>query len=250
MTTLQATTTVAADRRSTTRAEVALAARVIAPLWPAANVIAVNPLLGLQDRSFEDAIAVARTQLGANGFRPLEAFRADHKAGRIADHHLREALLETIAEVTDLMPIPTPVGELSAVDLLVADLLVGPEQKPADTLQSAAARCDVMIGGNLAGAIDQILSRWLAAYTDRDGAAWPMPGVREGFHQAFRSIATRDRQVMGLVGSGELLKETPEDSINHALDSLGVAGAGRADEMRAQLLRLPGWVGWIKWRCE
>ncbi|NDG42561.1 MAG: DUF2309 family protein, partial [Betaproteobacteria bacterium] len=188
--------------------------------------------------------------MGANGFRSLAAFRSDHKAGRITDHHLRQALLETIAEVSDLMPIPTPAGEINALDLLVADLLVGPEQMPTDRLQSAAARCDSMIGGNLAGSIDQILSRWLAAYADRHGSAWAMPGERDGFHEAFRDLAKRDSQIMRLAGSCELLAETPEDSIYQALNSLGVTGAGRTDEMRAQLLRLPGWAGWIKWRTE
>lgn len=250
MSTLPQTTTAAADRRITTRAEVALAARVVAPLWPATSVIAVNPLLGLQDLSFEDAVKVARTQLGANGFRPLAEFRADHKAGRISDHHLREALLETIDEVTDLMPIPTPVGEINALDLLIADLIAGPELVSTDTLHSAAARCDLIIGGNLAAGIDQIVTRSLAAYTDRHGAAWQMPGERDGFHEAFRNLARHDRQVRQLTGGADLLGETPEDSINRALDSLGVTGAGRTDEMRAQLLRLPGWAGWIKWRSE
>ena len=250
MSTLSEETTTTADRRITTRAEVAIAARVIAPLWPATSVIAVNPLLGLQDRSFEDAVGLARNQMGANGFRSLASFRADHEAGFIADHHLREALLETIGDVSDLMPIPTPAGEINALELLVADLLVGSEQLPTDMLQSAAARCDSMIGGSLAGSIDQVLSRWLAAYADRHGSAWSMPGARFGFHEAFRSVAQHDSQILRLAGSGALLAKDPEDSINQALDSLGVTGAGRTDEMRAQLLRLPGWAGWIKWRTE
>lgn len=120
---------------------------------------------------------------------------------------------------------------------------------------SAAARCDSLVGTDLAETVDRLVSGWLAAYTDEGGSAWRMPGGRDGLYPAFKVIATRDRSLKRLLGADHAaalgtLPNHPEDAIDSALAELRIPASRRAEEIRSQLARLPGWAGLVKWRTE
>lgn len=66
------TESVLGGRRAELRVEITNAARVVAPVWPLERFVAVNPLLGLVDLGFEDAVAEAGRWFGARGY-PGEA---------------------------------------------------------------------------------------------------------------------------------------------------------------------------------
>jgi len=242
-------------RRAEIRAEVASASKLIAPLWPADSIVAVNPLLGLLDRPFEEAIRVARRELGACGYRELARFRADLASGRISHSDLEQALLESVSGISTLRPIKGPGGEIDPIELLLADLIHAPDESTSTRLACAAARCDTLLDTELAGSIDRLVAGWLAAYCDEGSSNWRMPGAREGFYRAFRAIAPRDRSLRRLVGEAAAkrlgdLPDRPEDAIDNALVNLGVPGSRRTVEIRAQLVRLLGWAGYLKWRSE
>lgn len=243
------------ERRAGIRAEVASASKIVAPLWPADTIIAVNPLLGLLDRPFEEAVRIARRQLGADGYRPLEDFRADMDSGRISRAHLEEALIGTVADLSTLKEIESSSGSIDPIELLLADLIHGSDDSITGKLASAATRCDALLGTDLAVTVDQLVSGWLAAYTDEGGSAWRMPGERNGFYPAFRSIAAHDRSLRKLVGADAAkglasLPEHAEDAIEIGLTELRIPSSRRTMEIRAQLVRLLGWSGYLKWRSE
>ncbi len=255
MTTQTKITSPESSDRLQVRSEVALASRPVAPLWPARTVIAVNPLLGLLEQPFVDATKQARSEMGARGFRSLKDFRADFTEGKISRVDLKGSLLELVAGAVELRPIPTPNGEIEAIDLLVSDLLYGPEEKEPTVLDSTGARCDRLIGSNVAPTVDRIVARWLTNYTDQSGSSIHMPIDATSFHAAAKSLALHDREVLKLTGGTgrgpeSLLCDSPEESINHALAELEVSEDRRVQEIKAQLLRLRGWAGWIKWRTE
>ena len=75
-------------------ADVSKAAEIIAPLWPLTSFVAVNPLLGLQHLTFDDATAVARRWLRARTHLTLAAFREAHAHGAVSDADLRRAIIE------------------------------------------------------------------------------------------------------------------------------------------------------------
>ena len=243
------------ERRAGIRAEVASASKLVAPLWPADTIIAVNPLLGLLDRPFEEAVRVARRQLGAGGYRPLEQFRADMDSGRISRAHLEEALIGTVADLSTLREIESSGGSIDPIELLLADLIHGPDDSITGRLASAATRCDALLGTDIATTVDRLVSGWLASYTDEGGSAWRMPGARTGFYRAFRAMAPHDRTLRKLVGpdaAGRLasLPERPEDAIESGLTELRIPASRRTMEIRAQLVRLLGWSSYLKWRSE
>ena len=243
-----------ADRlelRATIRAEVAAAARVVAPLWPIGTFIAVNPLGGLQGLSFEEAVRTARRDLGARGYVSLEEFRAAHAAGAISDEDLSRSLADAIDGLDDL---PAIAG-VPASRLLLADLLHGPASPEPSRIRTAAAQWDEVLGTTIAAQADELVSAWCSAFTDEGAAAWGMPREPGGLYATFRSLAGDDQRLRRLAGSGardglQALPDDPAGALVETLAMLGVGAAQRADELRAQLLRQPGWAGYVRWRSD
>ena len=239
------------ELRATIRAEVAAASRVVAPLWPIGTFIAVNPLGGLQASSFEEAVRTARRDLGARGYPSLREARAGHASGAVTDAQLADALAEAVDGLDDL----PPVAGVPAARLLLADLLHAPPAPGPERLQTVAARWDAVLGTTIAGQVDELVAAWCAAFTDEGVAGWGIPRDPGGLYATFRVLAGDDSRVGRLAGPGvrDKLRALPDDpaaAIVAALERLGVGAAQRGDELRAQLLRQPGWAGYLRWRSD
>lgn len=68
------------------------ASTIIAPSWPIRTFIARNPLMGLDELPFSDAVRRGRAVLGGRGYLTEEKFRAFYRAGRITDEDIDRAL--------------------------------------------------------------------------------------------------------------------------------------------------------------
>src|SRR6476469_9135706 len=68
------------------------ACKRIAPLWPLRDFIAVNPFVGLTDRTFPDACALMRRIAPGGMQMPPAFYREKHAAGEIRDADLEAAL--------------------------------------------------------------------------------------------------------------------------------------------------------------
>ncbi|WP_171822633.1 DUF2309 domain-containing protein [Sulfobacillus thermosulfidooxidans] len=68
------------------------AAKIIAPLWPIRTFIARNPLMGLDDRPFHEAVQQGFELLGRRGYLSEYQFREFYQSGRITDDDLDRAL--------------------------------------------------------------------------------------------------------------------------------------------------------------
>ncbi len=239
------------ELHGTVRAEVAAASRVVAPLWPIGTFIAVNPLGGLQGSSFKDAVRTARRDMGARGYAALDDSRAAYASGAITEAQLAGALADTIDGLGEL---PTVAG-VPASRLLVSDLLHGAAGPRTERIRTAAARCDAVLGTAIAAQTDELVSAWCSAFTDEGGASWGMPREPGGLYTTFRAFGADDLRLRRLAGGGvrERLGALPEDpaaAIDATLRLLGVSHAHRADELCAQLLRQPGWAGYLRWRSD
>ncbi|CAE6728389.1 DUF2309 domain-containing protein [Nitrospira defluvii] len=83
-------------QRMELRTYVSLAGEVIAKVWPMTSVIARNPLQGLEDLSFEDAVQRGEQLFGGSGTLSSDAYREAFRSGRIQARHL-EAVLKPLA---------------------------------------------------------------------------------------------------------------------------------------------------------
>jgi len=237
-----------APARARIRSEVNLAARFLVPLWPIETFIAVNPLGGLEDRPFAQALALAGELLGARGTLPESEFRALHARGRITEQDLLGALARRgLAGVAEER---LALGEraLTGAQLLLYDLLHGaPAPAPARAnLMSSERRA-----AHVADAVDAQSAKWCAAFLDAGQARWRMPGREQGFYAAWRRLAWRDRTLPGAVRRAlRELPQSPEDALLGALASLEVPREGVREQLQAHLARMPGWASHVRWRGE
>jgi uncharacterized protein len=233
--------------------DVQLAAELFAPLWPLTSFVAVNPLGGVQHRSFDTAVGLARTWLGARTHVDLEVYRDLHRRRRISDAALRQAARAVVPALDELGRVHLGKVRVEAVDLVLLDLLHGPQAPPPAPPPTAGGRCTPSLDDTIATAIDEVVATWCATVATGSGAAWRLPARGAGLPVAGSALAG-DRRVRDLVGRDGLrwlasLPDDPGEALEQALAELGVARASRQAEFQAQFARLPGWTGYARW-CD
>ncbi len=245
-----------AARRARLRTDVSLAGRVLATSWPLETFIAVNPLSGLEDRPFDEAVRVAGEVLGARGTLSLAELRAHHTTGRITDTDLRRALglrFPDLAEPAGAAGAALILGDtqVSALDVLLADLRHGVALPPPS--RAVLTRAEAVPA--VAAAVDSQTTKWCAAYLDAGQAGWAMPGSEpgseRGLYAAWRALAPRDRSLPRQVRRAlAALPARADDALLDALDRLRVGADEQRVQLRAELTRLPGWAAHVRWRSE
>jgi uncharacterized protein YbcC (UPF0753/DUF2309 family)/NADH:ubiquinone oxidoreductase subunit 5 (subunit L)/multisubunit Na+/H+ antiporter MnhA subunit len=229
------------EARAALRAQIAEAARIVSPVWPLGSFVAVNPLGGLVDRPFEEAVAVARPLLGIRGLPAPSELRRALDEGRASIADVRAAVARRHPELGE-----DDVGALAARTVAADDAAVAPGPR------TVAERCDAALGTAVAATTDEETAKWCAAFADEDAGRWRMPGRERGFYTAWRDLAGRGPALRRLARPGvrqrlAALPDAPDDAVLHALDLLGVHAAARAGELRGQLARLPGWASVAAW---
>ncbi len=227
--------------RADLRADVAAAGRITAPVWPLGTFVAVNPLGGLVDRPFEEAVAAARPALGIRGLPPLAELRRALAEGRVGEADVRAAVRRRHPEL----------GEDEAA-ALASRVLAAEDAELAPSPRTVAERCDAALGTRIAEAVDAEAAKWCAAFADEDAHGWRMPGREQGFYRAWKQLAGRGPALRRLARPGvrdrlAALPEDPEDALLQALDVLGIPPARRVDELRGHLGRQPGWASLAAW---
>ena len=232
-------------------ADVSKAAEIIAPLWPLTSFVAVNPLLNLQHLSFDEATAVARRWLRARTHLTLAQFRDARARGIITDADLRRAIVEVDSKLASHPGIEVGEQTVDAVEIVLVDLMVGPDDNPRDTSRDRVGRTSVATVRN----VSQVVAAWCAVFVDEAGVPWPMPRREEGFFTAWHELTPHDRRLRRLAGPTGMqwlarLPGDPVEALAASLDSLGVARADRVGALREHLGRLPGWAGYARWNDE
>lgn len=238
------------DATDQLRSQVASAADILQPYFPLDSFVAVNPLFGMVDRPFEQAVETARAFMSANGYLPEADFRAMHADGRIAD----DELLASIAEFIEQSALPAHDGLTAQV--LRADMLYAPEARraPAPVL-TIAEEVDSSLGTDTASAVDRQLSKWCSAYFDTGESTWPMPGRTGGLYAAWRDLAMRDASpkrdaAADTRKAARRLPRDPAEAVLVLLAALGVDENGREAYIRRTLGRQPGWPSLILHTAE
>jgi uncharacterized protein YbcC (UPF0753/DUF2309 family) len=186
--------------------------------WPLYSFVTSNPLSGLEEMHFEEAIRDVRKYLNINGYPSAEAFEQAWAR--------RDIDLEILEEQLKKKGL-----SLSADQSLQ-------RMHEFDNRNKEQAEL---------GDVDRNLIKWITAFLDQGSTEWPMPYREEGFYRSWKknarydySLPKRD-QIHGLPDDSMLVLERLLDSVQEA-DLRAV--------LKQQLLALPGWTGYIKYRIE
>jgi uncharacterized protein len=233
------------------RADVATAARLVAPSWPLTSFVAVNPLHGLEHLPFDLACTEARRWMRARTHLPLVAYREARRHGAITDQELRSAIARRDPFVLLEPPVVIDGGAVEAIDIVLIDLVDGPVSEPdGPSTGLYADHTDPWVT-----AVRDYVGIWCAGFTAEAGAATTMPHSELGFYRAWRRLARRDPRLRQLIGAAERrwIGALPDDAaaaLDVALTALGVDLSERIDVLRSLVMTVPGWAGYARWGDE
>lgn len=219
---------------------VALAGRVVPPIWPLESAIAVNPLAGFEELPFAEAIRRAADCFDARASLPLAQWRKIMQAGKVQERVLHDAAIQKLGGLDAAFAL---IGtNVSRIDLLMTRLLhlPVPDASPAPKALTRDAA---------------FIAKWCAAFFDQGQAASPMPLREQGLYRAVLALAGHDpeyRTLTGTIGQQLLLSipRDPLEAIAEGLVALDIRQGEEVDWLAAHVARLPGWAGHIRWRNE
>ena len=218
----------------------------VAPTWPLDRFIAVSPYWAHRDQQFAAVSDWLPRVADSNLTMPSAFYRDAWNAGAIQPGHLRLALAEAgapvseaalIAALADADPVRSPLPLLSDVLDANRDLTHRPAWRDAITHQ---------------------VSQFCGAYFDRDQADWHTPR-RDGLYGAWLSAIIDDRSVALLMDAPairERARQLPRDaiaSIAWAQGRLALPGGRFADLLQVALMRINGWAAWcayLRWQAR
>jgi hypothetical protein len=121
------------------RGVILIASEIVAPYWPMRTFVHHNPLHGLEDLHFEDAVRRGRRLLAGTGYLSNELFRDYFRSGRILPHQI-DAALKPLAHDKNVALGRRDIGHM---DVLRAHLLRG-FSAPAPPWEEAALKARIV----------------------------------------------------------------------------------------------------------
>lgn len=238
------------DGRPALRQAIAGACARMAPLWPLADWVAVNPFLGFADQRFDAAAQTLDRLVGARVTMPRSFYRQALEAGRMTYEDIAWALDNDGADLTLASVLSGLEAEASPAGRR------GPRVATVAEVLDRLAKGDRQVS-RTAFMVDEI-SRWCAAYFDAGQARWSPPWRGRPLYAAWRAAVRVDANptAMGLRGFQAAVAQVPEDAedaIAFVLGELGVPEAQWADYLFRALFDIRGWAAFVRrldWEAE
>ena len=218
----------------------------IAPLWPLKHFVAVNPFLGLADKTFAETSRwldrVARTEM----LMARDFYAEQWALGVITDDDVKAAL-ETGPKVPGVKSVDAVRFALGAPQASTRTAVVATIAETLDSLADGdreTSRTAFMI---------EHISRWCASYFDEGQASWKSPWRELRPYAAWRAAMRHDRdpECMGLKGFRQTvagLPEDPVDTIAQVLVQLGIPQRACEDYLFRALFDIRGWAAYARYR--
>jgi len=231
--------------------------QVIAPVWPLADYVAVNPYAGLSQLSFRTARDFLQEFSRCEMLMPLEHYAAEFRLGRFTAGDIELAMAELgSAHISVGLSVSQIVDTLNSLDLLnsCSEQRLEP-QKPVGRLCTVAEYVAQHSGFNWQEAIVEEVSKHCAAHYDQGQATWASPYKNLPLYQAWRSAAERDcnLEILGLARFRRFvsgLPHTPEAAIVQLLHQLEVPVHLWKSFLLCQAFSIPGWSAWTKYQAN
>ncbi len=219
----------------------------IAPLWPLKNFVAVNPFLGLTDKTFSGASAwlqrVARTDM----LMPLDTFTSMVSSGQITNEDLTVAIA-TAPKVPGIHDVESLKAAMTGTSVA---------RSPRAVVATVAEILDRLADGDryasrTAFMIEEI-SKWCAAYFDEGQAAWKSPLRSASPYAAWRQAMRHDLnpEIMGVRSFRKTIASLPDDplgTIRVIVEALGIPTRAHEDYLFRALFDIQGWAAYTRYR--
>lgn len=235
------------------RDAVSSVSEAIAPVWPLKDYVAVNPYLGLADRSFLNAGKLLQAVSDCEVLMPLAYFQEKYRQESFSKADIEDAVQEF-----------EPNGmsfDLSSEEIL--NLLENSKNNSESGNVAGESRhfytiaeiADKYSSSNWKEIVTEEIGRHLSAYYDEGMAVWQNPHKDLPLYQAWHSTAKQDRRLngLGLPGFCEFVSElpvTPEAAIAYALNKLNVPEELWETFLLCQAHSIPGWSAWAKYQVN
>ena len=226
-------------------------AGLVAPVWPLADYVAVNPFLGLVDRAWLAAREFLRSVSACETLPSLGHFRSRWLAGSFAAADIDAAIDELMR---DGVAAAGRLDTAAIVELLAAT--AEPDLEPADDparlrpLAEIVERCG---GGDWSAIVHEEIGKHLAAVYDEGIAPWKSRDSGLPLYAAWQEAAALDRrlELLGVKGFRRFvagLPSQPLEAIATLLAHLRVPLSLRERLLAATALSVPGWAAWTRYR--
>ena len=224
------------------------AGRRIAPLWPLRHFVAVNPYLGLIEKSFEDVAHTLGRRAGAR-MTLTRAFYANAiQSERIIDADLEAAL----DQGSPLSGAPKDVRALKEF------ALNDTSEIKFEVVSTIADVARDVTGKDWADFVTESISRWAGTYFDQGQSYWKSPWADLSPYAAWRAEAAVDRtpEVMGLHHFRKTVAQLPDsaiETVETAINILEIPMAGLETYLHRLLLTIHGWASYARyqlWEAE
>lgn len=228
--------------------------RRVAPVWPLADYVAVNPYMGYTDQEF---LATSRRLQGFSDCQmlmPLAYYQQRHSEGAF-DRSAIELAIDELVE-----------AGLPGAELLSARQLLGLLEREDEgdsahastawrSHHSASAAYDSIHQTDWTPTIHDEVGKHCAAYYDEGQATWLNPWKGQSLYTAWRSAMRFDRaiEVQGLTGARAFVKRLPvqpEEAVESLLHQLGVPQEEWENYLLCLAYELPGWCAWAQYRSR
>lgn len=221
------------------------AAKKIAPVWPLENFVAVNPYLGLTNKSFENAAKDLAAADAVQMTLPSSFYLKKIKEGKLTVDHIA-GVLKRRQEYTNARQFISDIEN---------------NRKDLDRLETISTLVDVV--SNVTGKdwkrfMIARVSTFAASYFDQGQATWKATNQEEGIFAAWKEEATVDLtpEITGLKGFRKHAAMLPDDAIEaaqFAINKLRIPEAGIDTYLHRLLLTVGGWSAYtaqLDWDCE
>ncbi|MEK8089736.1 DUF2309 domain-containing protein [Thermithiobacillus plumbiphilus] len=273
--------TLALGRQLKIRAMVHVAGEPIPFFWPMRTFIHHNPLHGLEHMPFSEAVAEGRRLFHAQGYLPrstyqeylvrgkvdraalsaqVERFLAGQPA--IDGLDLHELLMTLLSEIRPQQGWKSTLADGRDVHAVLAGTaLAPPRTDPASLAAQVSASMppsrpvhtlvDELFGTEIGATLDELVIKSCLDFFDEGQSAWQMPGREQGLFVAWSALARRNLRlfIRGL-HIKQILEsaDSPEGIISYVMSELRIPEDEWMDYFTAELTRLHGWAGFIRWR--
>jgi uncharacterized protein YbcC (UPF0753/DUF2309 family) len=261
-----------------------VASEPIPYFWPMRTFIHHNPLHGLEELPFEQAVQEGKRLFNGRVFLQRPIYQYYLEQGKIESDVLNEQVAEHMArnQTPDiagidmqqwLMALLTQTKQKVvfryniANDECIQDVVNG-QEKPTqqdfspDNLvpylrhellgdRPVYDAVDALYGTEIATELDELVIKSCLDFFDEGQSVWSMPGRKRGFFRAWREVANRNiRLYLRGMHIQDILAvdDTPEGIIVHVMKSLGIPEERWVHYFTRELAQLHGWTGFIRWR--